>query len=302
MSAHGMESAPSVAPNVWLDAWQASLAARTLLRCRGTAISLFECSFDRRNGRVTLSVSFALQDPVANLQAYSACVKTCDALGDGDWLLVVANLDKKLKARRCSLACVAHYCLRTCSTAGVPRPPVLQTSCEHVHRLPQVFKGTSLFSEHKLLETPVGADSECLRMRSRAGWPPRPSPLSLCEESVRLCSPTGLVVFYGEAAGPRIPALAVAAGSSVYIYRNLRPYYRVRSAAGWPLSQAASSPPSRPLDRAPPPLPVLCSPPQFMLPPVNVDPGEKAAWEDYKNAVRSEPHPPLSLFRSPRRL
>lgn len=29
-----------------------------------------------------------------------------------------------------------------------------------------------------------------------------------------------------------------------------------------------------------------------MLPPVEVDPGEKAAWEDYKNAVRPK-HPQI---------
>lgn len=40
----------------------------------------------------------AYQDPVAGLRALASNVHTCDLSGDGDWRLVVAGLDKKLKA------------------------------------------------------------------------------------------------------------------------------------------------------------------------------------------------------------
>lgn len=55
----------------------------------------------------------------------------------------------------------------------------------------KVWKGTQKASEHALLDTPVA-----------------------------ICS------FISETTAPRLPALAVAAGSHVYIYRNLRPYYK----------------------------------------------------------------------------
>jgi len=55
----------------------------------------------------------------------------------------------------------------------------------------KVWSGTALVSEHNLLEVPV----------------------ALCP-------------FYSETQAPRTPSLAVAAGTHVYIYRNLRPYYK----------------------------------------------------------------------------
>lgn len=41
----------------------------------------------------------AYKDVVAGLRALSSCVQTCDLSGDGDWRLVVAGLDKKLRVR-----------------------------------------------------------------------------------------------------------------------------------------------------------------------------------------------------------
>ena len=59
-------------------------------------------------------------------------------------------------------------------------------------RLPfQVWKGTQLASEHALLDVPCAIAS-----------------------------------FYADAQSPRIPALAVAIGPNVFIYRNLRPYFK----------------------------------------------------------------------------
>lgn len=39
-------------------------------------------------------------------------------------------------------------------------------------------------------------------------------------------TPCASVSYYSDAHTPRVPALAVATGSHVFIYRNLRPYYR----------------------------------------------------------------------------
>eukprot|EP00899_Mesostigma_viride_P012791 jgi/Mesvir1/21512/Mv03955-RA.1 len=105
-------AAPAARKNIWLDAWH---------------------------------------DPVANIQAYNACVTTADLFGDGEYRLLVAGADKKLK----------------------------------------VWKGTSLASEHALLDQPCALTS-----------------------------------FFSDTSMPRLPALAVAGGPHVFIYRNLRPYYK----------------------------------------------------------------------------
>eukprot|EP00878_Enallax_costatus_P030621 GHUV01033376.1.p1 GENE.GHUV01033376.1~~GHUV01033376.1.p1 ORF type:complete len:175 (-),score=36.61 GHUV01033376.1:811-1335(-) len=55
----------------------------------------------------------------------------------------------------------------------------------------QVWKGTAKASEHQLLDVPVAITS-----------------------------------FRTETAQPRLPTLAVAAGAHVYMFRNLRPYYK----------------------------------------------------------------------------
>ena len=46
----------------------------------------------------------AWSDPVAGLAAFNSCIHTCNLFGDGDWRLVVADEDRKLK--------VATYTLR----------------------------------------------------------------------------------------------------------------------------------------------------------------------------------------------
>ena len=96
-------------------------------------------------------VGWGTQDPVANVHAYSSCVRLADLNGDGEWRLLVADSRKKLK----------------------------------------VWKGTALQSEHNLLEAACG-----------------------------ICP------FYSDLATPRTPALGVAAGAHIFIYRNLRPYYK----------------------------------------------------------------------------
>jgi hypothetical protein len=39
----------------------------------------------------------AWADPVAGVKAFSTCITTCNLCGDGDWRLVIADADKKLK-------------------------------------------------------------------------------------------------------------------------------------------------------------------------------------------------------------
>ncbi|GAX73330.1 hypothetical protein CEUSTIGMA_g784.t1 [Chlamydomonas eustigma] len=93
----------------------------------------------------------AWNDPVAGISAYTSCICTCDLLGDGDFRLVVADQDRKLK----------------------------------------VWKGTQKAADHALLDAPVAIAS-----------------------------------FVSELTAPRLPSLAVASGAHIYIYRNLRPYYK----------------------------------------------------------------------------
>mmetsp|Transcript_36995 Transcript_36995/g.44743 ORF Transcript_36995/g.44743 Transcript_36995/m.44743 type:complete len:613 (+) Transcript_36995:397-2235(+) len=119
--------------------------------------------------RITSVWLDAWQDRVAGIRAYSPCVRMADLAGDGDCRLLIADASKKLK----------------------------------------VWKGTSLQSEHNLLETPCA-----------------------------------IATFYSDTNQPRLPALAVAAGPFVFIYRNLRPYYK------------------------------------FTLPPVDIDPKENEVWAD----------------------
>ncbi|XP_077595505.1 BBSome complex member BBS1 [Stigmatopora nigra] len=49
---------------------------------------------------------------------------------------------------------------------------------------------------------------------------------ALSGESVLLDLPCGLVAFFMDLHEPRVPAVAVASGSCVYVYKNLRPYFK----------------------------------------------------------------------------
>ena len=45
-------------------------------------------------------------------------------------------------------------------------------------------------------------------------------------ETPLLDLPTGVCTFYMDTTDPRTPAVAIASGSFVYIYKNLRPYFK----------------------------------------------------------------------------
>jgi Bardet-Biedl syndrome 1 protein len=93
----------------------------------------------------------AWHDPVSDIKAYSNCLCLADLNGDGDNKILIADMERKLK----------------------------------------IYKGTTLVSEHALLDVPVA-----------------------------LCA------FYSDTNIPRTPAVAVASGPYVFIYRNLRPYFK----------------------------------------------------------------------------
>lgn len=93
----------------------------------------------------------AWTDPVAGVSSFGSCVLTADLEGDGDWRLLIATPQKKLK----------------------------------------VWRGTVLSREHALLDRP-----------------------------------TSVQAFYSDAAKPALPALAVASGCHLFIYRNMRPYFK----------------------------------------------------------------------------
>lgn len=48
----------------------------------------------------------------------------------------------------------------------------------------------------------------------------------LLSESTLLDLPTGLVSFLMDLHEPRTPAIAVASGPFIYVYKNLRPYFK----------------------------------------------------------------------------
>eukprot|EP01059_Diplonema_ambulator_P035719 TRINITY_DN8532_c0_g1_i5.p1 TRINITY_DN8532_c0_g1~~TRINITY_DN8532_c0_g1_i5.p1 ORF type:complete len:594 (+),score=182.29 TRINITY_DN8532_c0_g1_i5:184-1965(+) len=91
-------------------------------------------------------------NPLAGVRAFSACIELADLNGNGDWKLLIADAQRKLK----------------------------------------VYSGTDLVLENPLLDTPCA-----------------------------LCS------FYTDYSDPiHRPAIAVASGPSIYIYKNLKAFYK----------------------------------------------------------------------------
>lgn len=54
---------------------------------------------------------------------------------------------------------------------------------------------------------------------------------ALSTTAALLDEPAAMATFYPDERTPRLPSVAVAAGSYVFIYRNMRPYFKVRGAA-----------------------------------------------------------------------
>ena len=48
----------------------------------------------------------------------------------------------------------------------------------------------------------------------------------MVNENTLLDMPSGVVTFHMEYTEPHLPAIAVASGPYIYIYKNLRPYFK----------------------------------------------------------------------------
>lgn len=73
--------------------------------------------------------------------------------------------------------------------------------------------------ENRLLVGDLGSGSTGMKLKVYRGT-------VLMSESTLLDLPAGLVAFFMDLHEPRIPAVAVASGPCIYVYKNLRPYFK----------------------------------------------------------------------------
>ncbi|XP_033466446.1 BBSome complex member BBS1 [Epinephelus lanceolatus] len=73
--------------------------------------------------------------------------------------------------------------------------------------------------ESRLVVGDLGSGSSAMKLKVYRGT-------ALMSESTLLDLPTGLVAFFMDLHEPRIPAVAVASGPCIYVYKNLRPYFK----------------------------------------------------------------------------
>ncbi|KAM6897060.1 BBSome complex member BBS1 [Xenentodon cancila] len=73
--------------------------------------------------------------------------------------------------------------------------------------------------ENRLVVGDLGNGSTGMKLKVYRGT-------ALLSESALLDLPTGLVAFFMDLHEPRIPAVAVASGPCIYVYKNLRPYFK----------------------------------------------------------------------------
>uniref|UniRef100_A0A3B4UMK2 BBSome complex member BBS1 n=1 Tax=Seriola dumerili TaxID=41447 RepID=A0A3B4UMK2_SERDU len=73
--------------------------------------------------------------------------------------------------------------------------------------------------ESQLVVGDLGSGSSGMKLKVYRGT-------ALVSESTLLDLPAGLVAFFMDLHEPRIPAVAVASGPCVYVYKNLRPYFK----------------------------------------------------------------------------
>ena len=74
-------------------------------------------------------------------------------------------------------------------------------------------------SDYKLLVADLGTGTFDMKLKVFKGT-------SLFMESAIIDLPTALVSFYMDTNDPRTPAVAVASGPFIYVYKNLRPYFK----------------------------------------------------------------------------
>ncbi|XP_069015972.1 Bardet-Biedl syndrome 1 protein [Embiotoca jacksoni] len=73
--------------------------------------------------------------------------------------------------------------------------------------------------ESRLVVGDLGSGSTGMKLKVYRGT-------ALMSESTLLDLPAGLVAFFMDLHEPRIPAVAVASGPCIYVYKNLRPYFK----------------------------------------------------------------------------
>lgn len=73
--------------------------------------------------------------------------------------------------------------------------------------------------ETRLVVGDLGSGSTGMKLKVYRGT-------ALMSESTLLDLPAGLVAFFMDLHEPRIPAVAVASGPCIYVYKNLRPYFK----------------------------------------------------------------------------
>ena len=71
----------------------------------------------------------------------------------------------------------------------------------------------------KLVVADLGSGTYNMKLRVYRGT-------QLLSENTIIDLPTGVVAFHMDQNEPRIPAVAVASGSHIYIYKNMRPYFK----------------------------------------------------------------------------
>ncbi|XP_045616559.1 BBSome complex member BBS1 isoform X1 [Procambarus clarkii] len=73
--------------------------------------------------------------------------------------------------------------------------------------------------ESKLIIADLGTGAYNMKLKVYKGT-------SLMSENTLIDLPTGVITFHMDTTEPRVPAVAVASGSYIYIYKNLRPYFK----------------------------------------------------------------------------
>ncbi|CAB4059180.1 BBS1 [Lepeophtheirus salmonis] len=71
----------------------------------------------------------------------------------------------------------------------------------------------------KLIVADLGSGTFNMKLRVYKGT-------QLLSENTMIDLPTGVVDFYMDSTQPRIPAIAVASGPNIYVYKNMRPYFK----------------------------------------------------------------------------
>ncbi|XP_033127977.1 Bardet-Biedl syndrome 1 protein homolog, partial [Anneissia japonica] len=73
--------------------------------------------------------------------------------------------------------------------------------------------------ENKLVVADLGTGSYDMKLKVYRGT-------SLVNENAIIDLPTGVCAFHMDSNEPRVPAVAAASGPYIYVYKNLRPYFK----------------------------------------------------------------------------